>query len=145
MKNVLIVNGPNMNMLGHREKDKYGLLSLDEINDIILKYAKTKNIEVSFFQSNSEGNIIDKIQTSIEKHDFCIINAGAYTHYSYAIRDAIASIEIPVIEVHITNISKREAFRKTSVIAPVCIGTINGFGYNSYLVAIDAVSKLIER
>jgi len=145
MKNVLIVNGPNMNMLGHREKDKYGLLSLDEINDIILKYAKTKNIEVSFFQSNSEGNIIDKIQTSIEKHDFCIINAGAYTHYSYAIRDAIASIEIPVIEVHITNINKREVFRKTSVIAPVCIGTISGFGYNSYLVAIDAVSKLIER
>jgi len=145
MKKVLIVNGPNMNMLGSREKDKYGLLSLDEINDIILKYAKTKNIEVSFFQSNSEGNIIDKIQTSIEKHDFCIINAGAYTHYSYAIRDAIASIEIPVIEVHITNINKREVFRKTSVIAPVCIGTISGFGYNSYLVAIDAVSKLIER
>jgi len=145
MKNVLIVNGPNMNMLGHREKDKYGLLSLDEINDIILKYAKTKNIEVSFFQSNSEGNIIDKIQTSIEKHDFCIINAGAYTHYSYAIRDAIASIETPVIEVHITNVFNREEFRKKSVISSVCIGSISGFGYHSYLLAIDAIDKMKER
>jgi len=144
MKNVLIINGPNLNMLGQREKDKYGLLSLAEINDIILKYALNKDIKAEFFQSNSEGSIIDKIQSSVSNFDFYIINAAAYTHYSYAIRDAIASIDIPVIEVHITNIFNREDFRKKSVIAPVCSGSISGFGYKSYLIAIDAIEKIIE-
>lgn len=144
MINVLVINGPNLNMLGIREKDKYGSLNLDEINDIIAEYTNKSNMKVNFFQSNCEGELIDIIQKNSIQYDYYIINAGAYTHYSYAIRDAIASINTPVIEVHITNIFKREEFRSKSVISPVCIGSISGFGYISYLLAIDAIKKFKE-
>lgn len=145
LNNILIINGPNLNMLGTREKDKYGSINLEEINDIIAEYANKRKINVSFFQSNIEGELINIIQENRSKYDYYIINAGAYTHYSYAIRDAIASINTPVIEVHITNIFGREEFRRKSVIASVCIGSISGFGHSSYLLAIDAVEKLKER
>ncbi|MFP4456832.1 MAG: type II 3-dehydroquinate dehydratase [Clostridia bacterium] len=141
---ILVINGPNLNMLGIREKDKYGSLKLDEINDIIAEYTNKNNMEVSFFQSNYEGELIEAIQNNRSQYDYYVLNAGAYTHYSYAIRDAIASIRTPVIEVHITNIFQREEFREKSVISPVCIGSISGFGYTSYLLAIDAVKKFKE-
>lgn len=145
LNNILIINGPNLNMLGIREKEKYGSLSLDKINNMISEYAKEKKLGIEFYQSNVEGELINIIQENRSKYDYYIINAGAYTHYSYAIRDAIASIETPVIEVHITNVFDREEFRSKSVISHVCIGSISGFGYHSYLLAIDAIDKMKER
>ncbi len=140
---ILIINGPNLNMLGTREPSVYGKKTLDSINSAINTYAIGMKINCDFFQSNCEGEIIDKIQSVQNEYDGCIINAGAYTHYSYAIRDAIASVEKPFIEVHISNVNSREDFRKISVIAPVCKGTIAGFGTNSYLLAVNAIRDFI--
>lgn len=140
---VLIINGPNLNMLGTREPNIYGKKTLEGVNSTIYTYAVGMKITCEFFQSNCEGEIIDKIQTIAEEYDGCIINAGAYTHYSYAIRDAIASVDKPFIEVHISNVAQREEFRKTSVIAPVCNGTIAGFGTNGYLLAVNAMRDFI--
>lgn len=134
---ILIINGPNLNMLGKREPNWYGHLSLEEINNKILDFARNKNIELGFFQSNIEGEIINQIQKSIEHYNGIIINAGAYSHTSIAIRDAISSIHIPVIEVHISNIFNRESFRHHSSLAPVCVGSIVGFGYLSYILALQ--------
>jgi len=134
---ILVINGPNLNMLGKREPNWYGHLSLEEINNKIREFAKSKNIELSFFQSNIEGELINQIQKSIEHYNGIIINAGAYSHTSIAIRDAIASINIPVIEVHISNIFSRESFRHHSCLAPVCVGSIVGFGYLSYILALQ--------
>ncbi len=141
---ILIVNGPNLNMLGIREPAIYGTKGLDNINTAISTYAQGMKFKCDFFQSNSEGEIIDKIHTVYSEYDGCIINAGAYTHYSYAIRDAIAGVDKPFIEVHLSNVHAREEFRKISVIAPVCVGTIAGFGSNSYLLAINAMRDLIK-
>ncbi len=138
MNRALIINGPNLNKLGIREKGQYGKLSLEELNEKIMLHAKSRNLKLDFFQSNHEGEIIDKLHESYESVDFIIINAAAYTHYSYAIRDAIKAINSYVIEVHITNVYQREEFRHKSVISDVCSGTITGFGYNSYLLAVDA-------
>ncbi len=124
-------------MLGKREPHWYGHLSLEEINNKILDFARNKNIELGFFQSNIEGEIINQIQKSIEHYNGIIINAGAYSHTSIAIRDAISSIHIPVIEVHISNIFNRESFRHHSSLAPVCVGSIVGFGYLSYILALQ--------
>lgn len=137
---ILVINGPNLNMLGIREPDKYGTMTLEDINNQILEKAKTLNCEVDFKQSNYEGEIIDFIHNAREKYDGIILNAGAYTHYSYAIRDAIPIADMPVIEVHITNISGRDEFRTKSVIAPVCKGQISGFGAMSYILALYALS-----
>lgn len=142
MKRVLIINGPNLNLLGTREKQVYGAETLADIEKKILNEASLLNIEVDFFQSNHEGDIIDKIHTAKKMYYAVIINPGAYTHYSIAIRDAIASVEIPFIEIHISNIHAREEFRSRSVIAPVCRGQISGFGSDSYLLALKAVSTI---
>lgn len=136
---ILIINGPNLNMLGIREPDKYGSLTLDEINKEITVKAKTLGCEVDFRQSNCEGEIIDFIHSARGKYDGIILNAGAYTHYSYAIRDAIPIAQMPVIEVHLTNVHGREEFRSKSVIAPVCKGQISGFGAKSYILALYAI------
>lgn len=140
---VLVINGPNLNLLGEREPEVYGEDSLQSINDSLLFHAKDLNCEISFFQNNSEGRIIDELHDARLKYDGVILNAGAYTHYSYAIRDAIAAINIPVIEVHLSNINNRDEFRKTSVIAPVCAGSIAGFGRRSYELALRAMSYLV--
>ena len=129
----------NINFTGIREKGVYGTLTFDEINEEIRKKADELDFEVEIFQSNHEGAIIDKIQECYGSKDGIIINPGAYTHYSYAIRDALASVDMPVIEVHMSNIHKREEFRHTSVTVPVCVGQMCGFGWRGYLLALDAM------
>ncbi len=134
---LLFINGVNLNMTGVREKDVYGTQTLDEINAEIAAHFKGDKCE--FFQSNLEGEICTKIQNAdSEGFDGVILNAGAFTHYSYAIRDAIASIKTPVVEVHMSNVHAREDFRNTSVISEVCRGTICGFGKNSYILAAES-------
>ena len=142
---ILIINGPNLNMLGTREPQVYGRQTLEDINKNIRTYAEGMKIDCDFFQSNCEGEIVSKIQSVLEGYDGCIINAGAYTHYSYAIRDAIACVDKPFIEVHMSNIHSREEFRHNSVIAAVCKGSIIGFGEHSYLLAINAMRTLIGK
>lgn len=134
---IAIINGANLNFTGIREKHIYGEKTLKDIQSDILKDNASKDISISFFSSNIEGEIINILQKCYyDKFDGIIINAGAFTHYSIAIRDAISSIYIPTIEVHLSNIYKREDFRHTSVIAPVCVGSICGFGYYSYILAL---------
>lgn len=142
MKKVLILLGPNLNMTGTREQSIYGKESADNIKQQILVKAKEKNLWCEVFQSNWEGALIDKIQEADKKFDGIILNAGALTHYSLAIRDAIASISIPCVEVHMSNIYARESYRRKSVISEVCAGQIVGFGKNVYFLAIDAIIDL---
>lgn len=139
---ILVLNGPNLNLTGMREPAHYGSATLDEINSALSEAAASLGIDTVFFQSNHEGDIIDYIHSAIDNFDGIILNAGAFTHYSYAIRDAIAAVNVPTVEVHMSNIHAREEFRHTSVIAPVCIGSIAGFGSFSYHLALAA---LIER
>ena len=143
MKKILVINGPNLNMLGIREKSIYGSETLETINAEVKAYAETLGIQCDFFQSNCEGEIITKIHSVLTDYDGCIINAGAYTHYSYAIRDAIACVSKPFIEVHMSDIKAREEFRRTSVITEVCKEIIAGFGKNSYTLAVKAIGELI--
>ncbi|MDR1537715.1 MAG: type II 3-dehydroquinate dehydratase [Clostridiales bacterium] len=141
MKTIAVIHGPNLNFTGVREKAVYGNQSLQDIDDSIRAYAITLGCKVVIFQSNSEGELIDYIQNCfIDEIDGIIINPGAYAHYSYAIRDALAGITTPCIEVHLSNIYKRESFRHTSVISPVCMGQITGLGLNSYLLALSALN-----
>ncbi|MBQ5331597.1 MAG: type II 3-dehydroquinate dehydratase [Oscillospiraceae bacterium] len=137
MKKILIMNGPNLNLLGVREPGIYGGDSLSSINEEIRKKAEEKGMETDFFQSNHEGELIDRLHAAMGKYDGIIFNAGAYTHYSYAIRDAIAAIKVPVIEVHISNVHTREEFRHKSVISPVCVGVVAGLGKKSYICALE--------
>ena len=139
----LVINGVNLNLTGKREKSVYGAKTLEEINAQIAEFAKNNGDETEFFQSNYEGAIVEKIhQAFLEKSaDAIILNAGAYTHYSYALRDAIAAVELPVVEVHMSNIQAREEFRKVSVLSEVCVGTVCGFGAGSYLAAIVGVKE----
>lgn len=139
---ILVLNGPNLNLTGLREPTHYGSATLDEINSALSEAASSLGIETVFFQSNHEGDIIDYIHSALDNFDGIILNAGAFTHYSYAIRDAIAAVKVPTVEVHMSNVHAREEFRHTSVIAPVCIGSIAGFGSFSYHLALAA---LIER
>ncbi|MFV0635958.1 type II 3-dehydroquinate dehydratase [Mitsuokella sp. WILCCON 0060] len=139
MPRVLVLHGPNLNMLGTREPEIYGYTTLDDINEMIAARAAEAGIETAFFQSNHEGELVDALQQANHKFDFIIFNAAAYTHYSIAIRDAIAAIDVPVIEVHLSNIHKREEFRHTSVLAPVAMGQISGLGVESYLAALEAI------
>lgn len=141
--NILIINGPNLNLLGKREPGIYGTDSLDAIEQEVAAEAKRMNVDVDFFQSNHEGAIIDALHAAMDNMDGVVLNAGAYTHYSYAIRDAIAAIKIPVVEIHISNVHRREEFRHTSVISSVCRGVIAGFGKNSYLLGLRAVCGII--
>lgn len=144
-KKIYIINGPNLNTLGKREPTYYGNETLDEINRQIGDKAKELGIEVEFFQSNYEGDIINWIHTSKDKGSHGIIlNAAAFTHYSIAIHDAITSVDIPVIEVHLSNIYKREEFRHKSVTARACVGQISGFGKNSYILALYALDDIIK-
>lgn len=143
MKNILVIMGPNLNMVGVREQGIYGSETAESINNQICEYAKKLNLGCEIFQSNWEGALIDKIHEAKGKFDGVIINAGALTHYSYALRDAIAAVKIPFVEVHMSNIHAREEFRHTSVIAPVCAGQIAGFGKSSYFLAFEAIKDLI--
>ena len=138
MPKFLILNGPNLNLTGTRDPAHYGSLTLAEINARIAARAAELGAEVDFAQSNHEGVLIDTIQAARGVYDGIILNAGAYTHYAYAIRDAIGAIEpLPVVEVHMSNIHAREAFRHESVITPVCVGQICGFGWKSYILALE--------
>ncbi len=139
---ILLLQGPNLNFLGIREKSIYGDADYNSICSDTVQYAKTKGIDLDCFQSNSEGEIIDKIQQCyFDRYDGVIINPGAYTHYSYAIFDAIKSVKLPFIEVHLSNIHTRDEFRKVSVTAPACVGQICGFGPFGYKMAIDYFAK----
>lgn len=140
-KKVLVIHGPNLNLLGEREPGVYGDQSFENVNKSIIEKAEKLNVECEIFQSNHEGEIIDKLHSARHIFDGIVINAGAYTHYSYAIRDAISAIKIPCIEVHISNVFAREEFRSKSVIAPVCIGCICGFGIESYILALQVLSN----
>lgn len=145
MNKVLLLLGPNLNMLGIREKSIYGEETAETIEKDIIAYAKTLNIDVIVYQSNYEGEIIDQIHNSRLEYDAVIINPGAFTHYSYAIRDAIACVAtVPFFEVHMSNIHKREEFRHQSVTAPVCVGQITGFGSYGYKMALNYIKDIIK-
>lgn len=143
MKKVLVILGPNLNMVGVREKGVYGTETAESINQQILEKAKSLDFECDIFQSNHEGDLIDKIHSALGVYNGVVINAGALTHYSYALRDAIASVNIPFVEVHMSNIHKREEFRHHSVIAPVCVGQIAGFGKLVYFLGLEALKELM--
>ena len=140
---IIIVNGPNLNLLGDREKDKYGDVSLKQIEEDCLNYAKKNNLILSFFQSNIEGEIVDKIQESRKNSDGMIINAAGYTHTSVSIRDALAVLKKPIIELHITNIYNREDFRHKSLISAVANSVVCGLGTKGYIVALDAMKNIL--
>ena len=142
---ILVINGANMNMLGFREINKYGTMTLKDLEKELYAFSFELGIDIETFQSNIEGEIIDKIHSAKDRFDGIIINAGAYTHTSIAIRDAISAVNIPTIEIHITNIYKREEFRHHSYLAPVCLGQITGFGVNSYKLGIKAMVDYLKQ
>jgi len=144
MLKIGIINGPNLNMLGKRDQNIYGNLTLEEMNHKIESFAKEEDIELTIKQSNSEGEIIDSIQHLSSQVDGLIINPAAYTHYSYAIADALRDCPIPTIEVHLSDIFSREDFRRKSVTGSACIEQIAGFGYQSYILAIYALQDLLK-
>ncbi|MDD4773057.1 MAG: type II 3-dehydroquinate dehydratase [Eubacteriales bacterium] len=141
---ILIINGPNLNLTGIRDQKNYGIISLDEINAQIENHADRFGVSVGFFQSNSEGDVIDAIHAARSDFDGIIINPAAYTHYSYAIRDAVDAVNLPVIEVHMSNVNAREEFRHKSVIAPACAGQISGLGKYSYIAALYALTEIYK-
>jgi 3-dehydroquinate dehydratase-2 len=142
---ILVLNGPNLNMTGIRKQNVYGSETLDDINNELEEYGKSKGCEMHFYQSNHEGDIIDVIHKSKDEFDGVVINAGAYTHYSYAIHDAIEAVQgfTPFVEVHMSDIHKREDFRKISVITDVCVQQICGFGKDSYKKGIDLLVEIL--
>ncbi len=145
MKKVMIIHGPNLALLGDREPEIYGRTSLETINEDLRKAARDLKLEIDFFQSDHEGEIVSKIGSLIkQKYDFLIINPAAYTHTSVAIADAISAVKIPTVEVHLSNIHAREEFRRKSLIAPIVVGQISGFGKNSYLLALQAVATIAK-
>jgi len=139
MASVLVLHGPNLNLLGTREPEIYGRTTLADINDMLRRRAEEAGIAIDFLQSNHEGVLVDAIQAANHKYDYILFNAAAFTHYSIALRDAIAAIDVPVIEIHISNVHKREEFRHTSVLAPVALGQICGLGIESYMAALETV------
>ena len=144
MSKILILHGPNLNMLGRREPEIYGTQTLQDIENLCRDNARAKNIETDFFQSNHEGEIIDKIHAIIDSYDGLIINAGAYTHTSVAIHDALKLLSVPIIEVHISDPETREDFRHISYISPVAAAIIKGQGVDGYTQAIDNIANLIQ-
>lgn len=141
---ILVINGVNMNMLGLRETEKYGTMTLKDLEKDLYAFSFEIGIDIETFQSNFEGEIVEKIHNAKDNFDGIVINAGAYTHTSVAIRDALSSVNVPAVEVHITNIYKREEFRHHSYLAPVCIGQISGFGLNSYKLGLKAVVDYLK-
>lgn len=135
---ILILNGVNLNLTGRRERGVYGDETLEEIDRAIGAFAAARGVEVSFFQSNLEGELCTAIQQAEGEYDGIVLNAGAFTHYSYALRDAIAAVRVPVVEVHMSNVHAREEFRRNSVLTPVCRGEVLGFGKNSYILALES-------
>ncbi len=144
MKTILVMNGPNLNLLGEREPHIYGSMTMEEINTRLVEEGLKLDLEVRAFQSNSEGALIDALQEARRWASGVIFNPGAYTHHSIALRDCIAAISPPVIEVHLSNIYARDEFRHKSVLSPVCKGKIAGFGWRSYLLALHALSWMLE-
>ena len=142
--NIIVINGPNLNLLGEREQSQYGSVTFDELKNNCLKYSKSLEINIEFTQSNIEGEIVTIIQKAKEKYDGLIINAGGFTHTSVAIRDALAIFKKPSIELHISNIYKREEFRHKSMISDVVTGIICGLGSNGYILAINAMHELLK-
>ena len=145
MIKIIILNGPNLNLLGEREKDQYGNYSLKDIEINCNKYANENGIELSTFQSNIEGELVNQIQKSRKNQDGLIINAGGYTHTSVAIHDALKILKIPIIELHISNIYNREEFRHKSLISKVAKGVICGFGIDGYLMSLQAIKKILNK
>ena len=145
MNKIIILNGPNLNLLGEREKDQYGAFTLKDIEKKCNDYSVQNNIKLSFFQSNIEGELVEQIQNARESHDGLIINAGGYTHTSVAIHDALKILKIPIIELHISNIYNREEFRQKSLISKVAKGVICGFGIDGYLMSLEAMNKFLKR
>ena len=145
MAEVLVIHGVNLSLLGEREKEIYGRSTLEEINRKITELSRQLGMTIEIFQTNHEGAIVDKIIESSSEIRVIILNPGAFTHYSYAIRDCISGVGIPTIEVHLTNIYSRETFRHSSVIAPVCTGQISGFGPDSYVLAIHQARSILEK
>ena len=145
MNKIIILNGPNLNLLGEREKNQYGNSSLENIEKNCNDYASKNEIKLSFFQSNIEGEIVDQIQNSRNNHDGLIINAGGYTHTSVAIHDALKILKIPIIELHISNIYNREEFRHKSLISKVAKGVICGFGTDGYLMSLQAINRFLKK
>ena len=146
VKRILVLNGPNLNLLGTREPEIYGRTTLNDINEILRERAEEAGVdEINFIQSNFEGELVEAIQKARGRYDFILLNAGALTHYSIALRDAIAAVPVPVIELHLSNIHRREEFRQTSVIAPVGMGQICGFGVDSYIAALDIAIRKLQR
>ena len=144
MKKIIILNGPNLNLLGEREKNQYGSLTLKDIEDRCKELGKRNDLIITFYQSNIEGEIVEKIQTSRNIQDGLIINAGGYTHTSVAIHDALKIIKIPIIELHISNIYNREEFRHKSLISKVAKGIICGFGSEGYVMAVNAMKQFLR-
>jgi len=142
-KDIIVIHGPNLNLLGRREPHIYGKLTIDDINNKLYERAQVLGVTIDIMQTNHEGAMIDAIQQSEGRYACIIINAAAFTHYSIAVRDAIAAVSVPAIEVHLSNIHKREEFRHKSVIAPVVCGQICGFGADSYLLALDAAANMV--
>lgn len=142
---ILVINGVNMNMLGFRETEKYGTMTLKDLEKDLYAFSFEHGIDLETYQSNIEGEIVEKIHSAKAGVDGIVINAGAYTHTSIAIRDAISAINIPTVEVHMTNIYKREEFRHHSYLAPVCVGQISGFGTNSYKLGIEAIVHYLKQ
>ena len=144
MKNIIIINGPNINLLGEREQSQYGSITYDDLKNNCIKYSKDLEVNIEFTQSNIEGEIVTIIQKAIEKFDGLIINAAGFTHTSVAIRDALTIFKKPSIELHISNIHKREEFRHKSMISDVVTGIICGLGSNGYILAINAMQELLK-
>ena len=139
---ILVLHGPNLNLLGEREPDIYGTMTLAQLDSQLRRHARERGAALRIFQDNCEGSLIDLLHAHRRWAQGVVFNPGAYAHYSYALRDAVAAIDIPVIEVHLTDVTRREAFRRSSVIAPVCLDVISGRGAGSYLEAIDRLVRL---